>query len=754
MASPFAIFRKNQKVMLAVVGVLVMLAFVFLPMCSQTMGDRRSGSTNPVVVKTSQFGNLQESDLHAMMVRHRQFLTIMANLAQLAGIHPMMAERIASNSFLPATEDNVVDNWLLTNQAQQQGMVVDNASVNAFLKLWTRDAVKPESLKDVIKQSGYTGVQQLFDVLRKELMARQMRILFSYSLEGATPSERWDYFNRIKKSASIEIAGVDAAGFVQRVEDPNDEELKSFFEDHKNQYTVPGSPKPGFREPHKVAMQWFKIDQEKAAAAVTDQEIEQRYQQNKKTYDEMEKKLEEQKAQAAKKDEKKEDVKDAGKKDVEKSDAKKDEKKDAEKKEDSTQPVKTSPAEEPKKPDQPDASKKSSAVTSSSPFRLAALLQDKKPDEEKKAEKAPQKPAAEKKEPAAQEKPAEEKKEPAAEEKPGAEKKTEIAEATRKRIRQEIAQEKTNKIIESLREKMDGYRTAWNKYKVALFQEESKKEGERKKIQPPAKLDMDRLAAENGLAVGQTDLLSRWQMQSQPIGASMVNGRVPLSYFAYQTLPQYRPELSIDMQGNLYLFWKTEETKDRVPAFDDPGVRDEVLRAWKMTKARDLAMNEAKAIAAEVQKSHKTLKESLADRTDMPVASPPPFSWFSFGSVALGSAPSAIDYSEVSGVDYPREEFMQTVFRLEPGEVGTAFNAPKTVAYVIQVKEFSPARDVLWKQFEVDDFSKYESAGQEDRHRVFQAWLDEIKKKAGLQWERKTETSSESSSSGEAGDGE
>ena len=59
MASPFSIFRKNQKVMMALLGVLAMFAFVFLPdHHADTWG--RGRSSNPVVVKTSKYGDLQE----------------------------------------------------------------------------------------------------------------------------------------------------------------------------------------------------------------------------------------------------------------------------------------------------------------------------------------------------------------------------------------------------------------------------------------------------------------------------------------------------------------------------------------------------------------------------------------------------------------------------------------------------------------------------------------------------------------------
>ena len=89
------------------------------------------------------------------------------------------------------------------------------------------------------------------------------------------------------------------------------------------------------------------------------------------------------------------------------------------------------------------------------------------------------------------------------------------------------------------------------------------------------------------------------------------------------------------------------------------------------------------------------------------------------------------------GVDYAGEEFMRTVFHLEPGQIGVALNAPQNVAYVIQLSGLSPSHEVLWKEFEVDDFSKYAPAAAEDQRQIVRAWLDEIKSSAGVEWKRK-----------------
>ena len=52
MASPFRVFRKHQKVLIATLGILAMVAFVFLvPLMSLLGGGRGSGGpVNPVII--------------------------------------------------------------------------------------------------------------------------------------------------------------------------------------------------------------------------------------------------------------------------------------------------------------------------------------------------------------------------------------------------------------------------------------------------------------------------------------------------------------------------------------------------------------------------------------------------------------------------------------------------------------------------------------------------------------------------------
>ena len=149
------------------------------------------------------------------------------------------------------------------------------------------------------------------------------------------------------------------------------------------------------------------------------------------------------------------------------------------------------------------------------------------------------------------------------------------------------------------------YRSKWSKYEVAQIHQQSGKENDKGKTAlppPPPRPDFEKLAKENELSTGQTPLVSQWEARALPIGASLVGGRDPVWHYAFLSLARFRAEVSTSLTGDSYLFWKTEETKDRVPEFGDQGVRERVLRAKKMILARPLALKAAESLADEAHR--------------------------------------------------------------------------------------------------------------------------------------------------------
>jgi hypothetical protein len=93
--------------------------------------------------------------------------------------------------------------------------------------------------------------------------------------------------------------------------------------------------------------------------------------------------------------------------------------------------------------------------------------------------------------------------------------------------------------------------------------------------------------------------------------------------------------------------------------------------------------------------------------------------------------------SPIEGVEMVGIDFMKAVFALEPMEVGTAMNNPETIAYAVQVQKYEPVHKVLWEGFLEEDFRKYSESFAYDQNAAAVALFDQLKKDAGLKWERK-----------------
>ena len=561
--------------------------------------------------------------------------------------------------------------WLLARHAEQSGMIITEEIIRSFIKGITQDVVKSTDIQAVFSRAGLSA-EQFFSLMRDELLAYGLRNEFRVSLYASTPGQRWDYFNRLNRKATIEAIPVPVADYVKQVPNPKEEVLKTFFEENKERYPSPDSPEPGFHRPHRVALEYFRADYDKFASpqTVTEAEIRQEYEKHQEYYDQIEKQAE---------------TPPAGKKETpaEKKDRKPAEKqKPAEKKD-------QKPADKPATKTAPKVEKKESKGVSSiisplpkgegtsagpAPIILAAFAQNAKPDNKAQAPANAQ-PPAKAAEPAKQPpagakagKPAEQaaggatgkssnpapkgeatKAEPPKTGLPELPKAV-LSEAVKKVIRRHVAQvkarEKILKLFEGLRVQMDQYGQEWSKYEVERITSQGATGGGQKPLgSPPPAPDFAELAKPGHLAADHTALIAQWEAETLPIGTSQpvplpiqvvdgqlrVSGGASVGQYAFQSLPTFRPAISVDA-GGLYLYWKTKDEKEHVPKFDD--VRDNVLHSWKMIAAQKPALKQAKLLAAGAEKAGKSLKQFFADRPDVQVVLPPKFSWMTVGNLA------------------------------------------------------------------------------------------------------------------------
>ncbi|MBI2824302.1 MAG: hypothetical protein HYX69_06410 [Planctomycetia bacterium] len=743
---------------MAIACVLAMIAFVFI---SPFAGRSERGRNDPVAA-TTVYGDVHESELYRMHSAKELANNFLERAMAMAGT-------LQSDQpfFGPPSETRLVNTMLLARKGQQMGMTVTDEEVTQFLQQVTRDRVTSEKFAEILRSLGgggrnRIGKTQLYDALRTEILALRMGSALSVGVQ-TTPAQRWEMYAKIRERASAEVVPVAVADFLDKVADPDEATLQKFFEAHKDSEPAPGAPVPGFKIPAKVALQYFKADYDKFydPKAVTYKEIKDNYEQFKDT---LYQSTDDLRSLLPKKADKADDAAadkpegDAAA-DAPQPDAAPDADGDAKPPEGATPdagPGDARPDDKAKPPTEgkskaPDQSRHRGlprgpqlslvALHAADGSDAPAATQDPpvKPDDDAatKAEadadatgdKADDAEASSKDEEAEVLSLSDRYALPTEIQPPKYDPLWKVEGEIRKQLASQAAAKKMDEVLATVREKMARYASERSRWEARYEQDKS--------APPPKPLDLAAISEANGLSSDTTKLLSARELaQVDGIGESFLGDYrfEPIAAVAFsQNLALYSAAASRDIAGNRYLFWKIEEQAARVPEFAE--IHDDVLRAWKMIEARNAALERAKALAETARKEKLPLAE-LAKRDDLEAHETGKFSWLTFDSTPGMNSRMPPRQSEVEGVEDAGSEFMQAVFALPVDGIGTAFNNPRTVAYVIQVTDLDPPQDVLRQGFLADSFSTYESAFIQERFDMNRAWVTSLQRDAKLNWAR------------------
>ncbi|WP_339909049.1 hypothetical protein [Symmachiella dynata] len=213
-----------------------------------------------------------------------------------------------------------------------------------------------------------------------------------------------------------------------------------------------------------------------------------------------------------------------------------------------------------------------------------------------------------------------------------------------------------------------------------------------------------------------------------------------------------------DVEGTInsdrFLFWKVQDRADHVPA-SLADVRDEVLKSWKLAKARELAEAHAKSLAESV--GNKELAKALPEGT--PVGETISFAWL-YQPENVNPSPMARrpppTISEVSfeapiadqtRVTVADETFMKTVFdELGVFDVGVASSGDLSAYYVVRIKQRDLADpDVDGGQFMRENkfthpalrafmSTPYDELAVHAQQVVLYEWSEDLKKSFNVEW--------------------
>lgn len=754
MRSPFSFFRRHQKVLLAGLGVLAMFGFVILPVIVEGLQVSRGRN---IVVATSRYGTIRESTL-AELMRQRgvmlRFLNLVGEMLIQAGENPLQVQEVLAQVG-PATEDAVVNRWLLSRFGQQMGLSVDQRMINEFIADLTQGKIPGANLEQMLERQGIS-VAYLFQVLGEELLALRVRDLFLTNFLGFTPGQHWDYFQRFNRRVMVETVALPVERFIDQVsEQPSPTELRQFFERYRYQVADPDSPEPGFMEPKRVVIEYLKapFDQfvEKARAEVTDAEILAYYEQNKdriyrreplptlpagQKTDETPSGPPEQQPSEGPAITPPAESKPAETQEPQATDSQPGAQPEAPSGEASPEPEgadnaqagqamvpEDSPSEGPATGSAPAGPDSSDNTDSGSPKADGAASSPAPSASAPSAEQLEDEPGdGDGSDPEAS---------PAAAEQQSVDEYIPL-EKVREEIRSTLARQKAGQLMEALLNKLQAQLSRYREDKI-LYDLEVKQRGGTRRPEP-AMPNLRAMAQEHSLEYDKRGPLTNFELSqleiaqaTTPLGGSVLE-------MVFHRLPVFRPTTARDFQGNQYLVWKIEESPSRIPDWNDPGVRENVLRAWQLTKARAIARAEAEKLAAQARQAQKPLAEVFAGREDLRVVQSDPFTWLTSPLPLIFARFERPRISQVKGVDRPGEEFMRTVYQLRPGEVGVAMNHPQTEVYVVRLVETQPPEDILWQQFTTDPGRLYLIAGSDEMVRGYAKLVEHIRQQANFQW--------------------
>ena len=94
-----------------------------------------------------------------------------------------------------------------------------------------------------------------------------------------TPGQQFGYFARSNRQIEIDVLEIPVSEFVDQISDPDQKELDAYFARYKYQEPIFNniagvsyeSPEPGFKFPHRVSVDYVKVNVDREVAKWIDQ---------------------------------------------------------------------------------------------------------------------------------------------------------------------------------------------------------------------------------------------------------------------------------------------------------------------------------------------------------------------------------------------------------------------------------------------------------------------------------------------------
>ncbi|MEW4561790.1 hypothetical protein AB1K70_04650 [Bremerella sp. JC770] len=312
MATPFKVFRDNQKILMVVFGALLMVAFVVLPPILQFgfFSQQTADVRGDVVVVVDQ-EELYRPDIDNLVNKYDIVARVMAEAigrslilqgSPKAPMPPIPGLRIVPASqqnpggpqFMPVGAEEAVLYYAWVKKADELGMVVDDESVREFMRESSGGRLSDYDYNAIL--SAVTGGQggpglnydYFFEMLREVLTAQKLQALVFRDGRVVTPGSAWVAYRNMNRTISAEMFPISSKDFMDQVGSPSSAQIEELFNKYKHQPANPAANQIGFMQMDKISLAYVKGDinnfVEAAKSGITDEEIAKYYEENKDSF--------------------------------------------------------------------------------------------------------------------------------------------------------------------------------------------------------------------------------------------------------------------------------------------------------------------------------------------------------------------------------------------------------------------------------------------------------------------------------------
>jgi hypothetical protein len=313
MASPFKLFRKHMKPLLAVFMSLLIVAWLaggaLTTMGRQGSGGGKTPRTPRAVAVRWNGGKLTNQDLDELVTRRRIVNAFLKQVEYDGAVNTVNATQVEPPPIrVPrllgpekpqeGVEQSVVRTRLFADAARDAGMRISDASIVQYLDELGRGRVNHDDMRTILGRlqvgGGRVPIEYVIEGLREELLARNYFTSQQYVFKTVTPEQRWEDWQRANDRVVIEAAAIPVESLVAKVPEPTDAELAEFFTKYKDREASPDlwngttelpSAMPGFKIPRKIDLQFVEASYndvlKKVEGEVTEAEIAKYYEENK-----------------------------------------------------------------------------------------------------------------------------------------------------------------------------------------------------------------------------------------------------------------------------------------------------------------------------------------------------------------------------------------------------------------------------------------------------------------------------------------